>query len=233
MTSTDRGYTVIEPSPIRKVIAARMSEAKQAIPHFRMATDFEVDALVRLRADLNQRDREHKLSLNDFLIKAAALALMEVPAVNAQWQDGKIWRFHQADISVVTALADGLSTPIVRNCQAKSVYDISLEMKQLAARAALNQLRLDEIAGGTFSISNLGMFDVDSFDAIINSPQCAILAVGAAKPRLVASPDGTPRVATVIRSTLSADHRALDGATCAAFMSAVRKALQEPKRLLD
>lgn len=233
MASTESGYTVIDPSPIRKVIAARMSEAKQTIPHFRMATDIEVDALVGFRADLNRRDPERKLSLNDFLIKAVALALIEVPAVNAQWQDGKIWRFQQADVSVVTALPDGLSTPIIRNTQAKSVYAISREVRELAARAGRNQLRLDEIAGGTFSISNLGMFDVDSFDAIINAPQCAILAVGAAKPRLVASPDGTPRVATVIRATLSADHRALDGATCAAFMSAMREALQKPERLLD
>jgi pyruvate dehydrogenase E2 component (dihydrolipoamide acetyltransferase) len=233
MANTDSGYTVIEPSPIRKVIAARMTEARRTIPHFRMAADLEVDALVRLRTELNQRDRERKLSLNDFLIKAAALALMEVPAVNAQWRDGEIWRFHQADVSVVTALSDGLSTPIVRNCQTKSVYDISRDFKELAARAARSQLRLDEIAGGTFSISNLGMFDVDSFDAIINAPQCAILAIGSAKPRFAVSPDGAPCVASVIRATLSADHRALDGATCAAFMSAIRKALQHPERLLD
>lgn len=229
---TEPGYTVVELSAIRKVIAARMTEAKQTIPHFRITAEFEVDRLVALRADLNQRHPDRKLSLNDFLIKAAALALAEVPAVNAQWRDGKIWQFRQVDISVVTALADGLSTPIVRNCQERSIHEISADVKKLAERAVRNQLKMDEIAGGTFSISNLGMFDVDAFDAIINAPQCAILAVGAVKPRPVASDDGMLRVANVLKATLSADHRALDGSTCAAFMSVLRAALAKPECLL-
>jgi pyruvate dehydrogenase E2 component (dihydrolipoamide acetyltransferase) len=233
MDHAEQTHTVVELSPIRRVIAARMTEAKRAIPHFRLAADFEIDRLVALRAELNRAEPARKLSLNDFIIKAAALALTEVPAVNAQWQDGRILRFRQADISVVTALPDGLSTPIVRNCQAKSVHDIAAEVKRLAGRAARNQLRMDEIAGGTFSISNLGMFEVESFDAIINAPQCAILAVGAAKLRPVVSDDGTLRVATVLKATLSADHRALDGSTCGAFMTAMRYALGRPERLLE
>lgn len=226
-------YVVASPSPLRKIIAARMTEVKQAVPHFRLVADVEVDALLDVLAELRKRRPDAGLSLNDLLVKAAASALMDEPAVNIQWVDGRIHQYRAADVSVVTAIPGGLATPIVRRAQSKSIWDISKEVKSLVARAAAGALKMDEVLGGTFSISNLGMYGVDQFDAIINSPQCAILAVGCAKPRMVVSPDRQARVATVLRITLSVDHRALDGASAAAFLSMLRRRLEEPQYLLD
>lgn len=222
-------YSVTPLSPLRKIIAARMVEAKRAIPHFRVGMDVEVDALMQLRRDLRNRGPESEVSLNDLLIKACAAALMAVPEVNIQLVDNEIRQYRTADISVVTALeGGGLSTPIVQSAQSKSVWEIACEVKSLTTRAARNVLRMDEIFGGSFSISNLGRYGVDEFDAIINSPQCAILAIARARPRLVASDDGATRVATVLRATLSVDHRALDGAIAARFLSAFRDQAQQP-----
>jgi pyruvate dehydrogenase E2 component (dihydrolipoamide acetyltransferase) len=221
-------YFVRPLSPMRKVIAARMSEAKRTIPHFRLMAEIEVDALLAQRTELNQSCAGGGLSLNDLLIKACAQALMEVPEVNVQWADNELHEFASADISIVTAVEGGLATPIVRNAEGKSVWQISSEVKALAARASRNELRMHEVLGGSFSISNLGMYGVDEFDAVINPPQCAILAVGAARSRCVVSPDLKPRVATVMRATLSADHRAIDGVVGARFLAALKGRIETP-----
>ena len=224
-------YLVRALSPMRKVIAARMSEAKRTIPHFRLKADIEVDALLARRAALRQMRPDLPLSLNDLLIKACAQALMDVPEVNVQWAENELHQFGSADISVVTAVDGGLVTPIVRGAQARSVWQIASEVKDLAARAARNQLKMPEIVGGSFSLSNLGMHGVDEFDAVINPPQCAILAIGAARARCVVSAEREPRVATVMRVTLSADHRAIDGVGGARFLAALKRRIESPREI--
>jgi pyruvate dehydrogenase E2 component (dihydrolipoamide acetyltransferase) len=221
-------YSVLPLTPLRKVIAARMTEAKQTIPHFRLVADLEVDALLELRRDLRAAHPERDLSINDLLIKACAMALIDSPALNIQWVEGELRQYRTADISIVTALEGGLSTPILRSAETKSVWEIAREVRELGARAACNALKLDEVFGGTFSISNLGMYGVDQFDAIINPPQCAILAVGRARPRYVPMHGGGARSATQMRVTLSVDHRAVDGVTAAKFLSALRERIEHP-----
>lgn len=218
-------------TPLRRTIAARMVEAKRTIPHFRLSADVELDALRALRVELKARQPEAGPTLNDLLIKACAAALMEVPAVNIQWADTEIHRYRSADISVVMALEGGVSTPIVRNADEKSIWSIAREVADLASRAARNELRMSQILGGSFTLSNLGMYGVDQFDAIINMPQCAILAVGAAKPRLVVDEAGNMRVARVARMTLAVDHRAIDGVTAAGFLDALTRRLEQPREL--
>lgn len=225
----DEAYTLTELSPMRKVIAARMSDAKRTIPHFRVTADIEMDALVKLRRDLQQAG--HEVSLNDLLVKACALALVEVPSVNVQWAEDGIHQFRTADISIVTAVAGGLSTPIIRNADSKSVLQIASELRELVQRAGRNALKLHEIQGGSFSISNLGMYGVDQFDAIVNPPQCAILAIGSAKPQAVVGADGQIRVASVLRATLSVDHRAIDGVAAATFLGVLRRHVQRSEPL--
>jgi pyruvate dehydrogenase E2 component (dihydrolipoamide acetyltransferase) len=224
-------YVVRPLSPMRRIIAARMSEAKRTIPHFRLTADIEVDALLARRRELREARPGTALSLNDLLIKACAQALMEVPEVNVQWVEDELRQFASADISIVTAVEGGLATPIVRKAQAKSVWEISAEAKELAARATRNELRMDEILGGSFSISNLGMYGVDQFDAVINPPQCAILAIGTATARGVASRNLEPCVATVMRVTLSADHRAIDGVAGARFLAALKGRIEAPLKI--
>lgn len=228
MTSVRRSL-----SPIRKIIAARMTEAKRSIPHFRLISDIEIDALLALRAEANAARGTDKLSVNDFLIKASALALIENPRVNVQWAETAIDEFSTADISVVVSIDGGLATPIVRRAEDKSVTEISQEMRVLAERAARGALKMDEVVGGTFSISNLGKFGVEQFDAIINPPQCAILAVGAARKRQVIDSEGSVRIAAVMRTTLSVDHRAIDGAVAARFLSSLRSHIEAPQTLVD
>jgi len=224
-------YTVVPLTPLRKIIAARMTEATRTIPHYRASIDIEIDALIKLRGELKEQRPAANLSLNDLFIKACAAALMDTPAVNIQWVDNRIHQFRSADISIVTAIEGGLATPILRNADTKSVWEISSEVKALSARAAKGALKMGEILGGSFSISNLGMFGVDEFDAIINPPQCAILAIGAARPRIIVSEDKESRSATVLRVTLSADHRAIDGAVSAVFLSAFRKRIEQPEHM--
>jgi len=228
----NEAYTVEALSPIRKIIATRMVEATRTIPHFRLTVDMEVDALLELRNVLRVSYPDAIPSLNDFLIKASAAALMDAPAINVQWVAGEVHRYRTADISVVTALEGGLSTPIIRNADTKSILDISREVKELAARAAKNSLKMHEIVGGSFSISNLGMYGIDQFDAIISPPQCAILAIGAAKPRVVVTPARQTHIATVLRVTLSLDHRAVDGAVGAAFLAALRRRIEQPEHMI-
>jgi pyruvate dehydrogenase E2 component (dihydrolipoamide acetyltransferase) len=225
----DQGYTITPLSPLRKIIAVRMAEAKRSIPHFRVAADVELGPLLELRKQLTRETPDARISINDLMIKACATALMDSPAVNIQWAEKEIHQYRTADIAVVVAVkSGGLSTPIIRGAGSKSVGEISREVKVLTERAAKNELRMDEILGGSFSISNLGMYGVDQFDAIINPPQCAILAIGAAKPQVVVSPAHDTRIATLARLTLSVDHRAIDGATAAGFLTSLRKRVELP-----
>ena len=224
-------YTVAPLSPMRRVIAARMSEAKRTIPHFRLVAEMELDALIAHRQALLKQRPDRSLSLNDLLIKTCAQALTDVPDVNIQWADQELHRYQSADIAVVTAVKGGLSTPIVRAADCKSVWQIAAEVKELTSRAVRNELRMEEVVGGSFSISNLGMYAVDQFDAIINPPQCAILAVGQGTPRCVVSRGGIVGVATVARVTLSVDHRAIDGVIAAQFLSALKARLESPSDL--
>ncbi|PSH55597.1 2-oxo acid dehydrogenase subunit E2 [Phyllobacterium sophorae] len=218
-------------TPLRKAIAARMTQAKQTIPHFRLVANIEVDALLHWRAASNEVDPTKKISVNDCLIKAVAVSLVNNPGINCQMTGSAIHRFHNADISVVIAVEGGLATPVVRRAEAKSVMEISAEVKDFAERAGRNALKLSEISGGSFSISNLGGYGIEQFDAIINPPQCAILAVGGARPRVVADPLGNTRVATMLTCTLSVDHRAVDGAEASKFLQGLREVISDPNRL--
>ncbi len=225
-------FDVVPLTPLRKVIAARMTEAKQSIPHFRVSVDIAMDNLLALRKDHNAAHSDQKISVNDLIIKACATTLMDYPAVNSQYVDNAIHQYRQADISVVMAVEGGLSTPVIRQADQKSVREIAAQVKDFAARAKAGQLKMDDILGGSFSISNLGMYNIDQFDAIINPPQTAILAIGSAKPMPVIN-NHEIGMATVLRATLSLDHRVLDGATGAQFLNALRGQLENPASLIE
>lgn len=229
----DPEYELIKPSNMRKVIAERMTASKQQVPHFYLTVDCEIDKLLETRKDLNARakDGAFKISVNDMVIKAAAVALMQVPRANAAWSDEGIKLFKAVDISVAVAIEDGLVTPIVRRAEGKGLRRISEEMSDLASRAKAGKLMPEEFQGGTFTISNLGMFGVKHFEAVINQPQGAILAVGAGEPRPVVK-DGELAVATVMSLTLSVDHRALDGAIGAEYLSVLKGLIENPMGLL-
>jgi pyruvate dehydrogenase E2 component (dihydrolipoamide acetyltransferase) len=230
----DAPYEVLPLSNMRKVIAQRMTTSKQDVPHFYLTVDCEIDRLLEARKNLNARakDGEFKISVNDMIIKAAAAALIEVPRANAGWSEEEGVRLYKrADISVAVAIDDGLITPIVRGAEGKGLKAISAEMADLAARARDNKLAPEEFQGGTFSISNLGMYGLKQFDAVINQPQGAILAVGAGEQRPVVH-DGELAVATVMSLTLSVDHRALDGAIGAEYLAALKSLIEEPLGLL-
>jgi len=225
------GYTTRPLSPIRKIIAARMTEAKQSIPHFRLLAEIDVGQLLEIRKRLCEGHPSESLSINDLLVKACAAALMDVPAINVQWCEGQIRQYDTADISVVTALQDGLATPIVRDASSKSVWEIAREIRELIARANRNALRMDEILGGSFSISNLGMYGVDQFDAIINPPQAMIMAIGAGEKRPYVV-DDCLQIATVMTATGSFDHRAIDGADGAQLMKVFKELCEKPLGLV-
>jgi pyruvate dehydrogenase E2 component (dihydrolipoamide acetyltransferase) len=218
-------------SQMRRVIARRLTESKQNVPHFYETIDCEIDELLRIRHVLNEGDKELNLSVNDFVIRAAGLALRQVPAANASWSDDAIILWERADIAMAVALDDGLITPIVRGADLKGLQQIAAETKDLAARARAGKLKLEEFQGGTFSISNLGMYGIREFAAVINPPQGAILAVGQGAPRPVVK-NGELAIATVMSCTLSADHRAVDGAVGAQFLAAFKKLIDEPSRML-
>ncbi len=229
-------HHLVPHTTIRKVIARRLVESKQQIPHYYLTIDCEIDALLKLRADLNAKAPEkgegaYKLSVNDLVIKASAVALRRVPAANAAWSDDGIVMFDAVDISVAVAIPAGLITPIIRNADVKGLATISNEMKGLAARAREGKLKLEEFQGGTFSISNLGMFGIREFAAVINPPQGGILAVGAGEPRPVVK-GGALAIATVMSCTLSGDHRVVDGAVGAEFMAAFKRLVEDPLTLL-
>ena len=220
-------------STMRKVIAQRLQEAKREVPHFYLTVDCEVDALLETRAQLNERSDAYNLSVNDFVIRAAALALRKVPAANASWVDGALRQYQSADVSVAVAIEDGLVTPIVRNADGKGLAEISAEVKELAGRARAKPMGLapEEYQGGTFSVSNLGMYGIKEFAAIINPPQSMILAVGTAEQRPVVK-DGALAVATMMSCTLSVDHRVVDGALGAQFLQAFKGLIEDPLTML-
>ena len=227
-------YRLEPANNMRKTIARRLTEAKQTVPHFYLTVDCELDALLDQRKQLNARGAEsgdYKLSVNDFVIRAVALALRQVPAANASWDQAGILYYEKADVSVAVATPNGLITPVIRDAGAKGLAAISGEMKDLAGRARDGKLKPEEYQGGGFSISNLGMFGVKDFAAIINPPQGCILAVGAGEPRPVVK-DGALAVATVMSCTLSVDHRVVDGAVGAQFLAAFKRLVEEPLTML-
>ncbi len=227
----DAPFEEIKLSNMRKTIAKRLTESKQTVPHFYLSVDVELDNLLAARKGLNAMSDEYKISVNDFVIKACAAALMKVPAANVQFMGDTMRQFKRADISVAVAIEGGLITPVVKGADQKGLRQISDETKDLAKRAHQGKLAPEEYAGGTFSISNMGMMGVKQFDAVINPPQAAILAVGAGEQRPVVK-NGELSVATVMTITLSCDHRAIDGAVGAEFLAAVKMFLQEPSAML-
>jgi pyruvate dehydrogenase E2 component (dihydrolipoamide acetyltransferase) len=229
-------HHIVPHTTMRKVIARRITEAKQQIPHFYLTIDCEIDQLLKLRADLNAKapdkgEGAYKLSVNDFVIRASALALRKVPAANAAWSDEGTVMFDAVDISVAVAIPGGLITPVVRNAEAKGLAAISTEMKTLAGKAREGKLKPEEYQGGTFSISNLGMFGIKDFAAVINPPQGAILAVGAGEQHPVVK-NGALAIATIMSCTLSVDHRVVDGAIGAEFLAAFKKLVEDPLSML-
>jgi pyruvate dehydrogenase E2 component (dihydrolipoamide acetyltransferase) len=222
---------VIPNSTLRKTIARRLTEAKQTIPHFYLSVDLELDELLALRVKLNQRAEGFKLSVNDFIIKAAARALRQIPAANASWTDDATLRYGDVDIAVAVAAPAGLVTPVIRHADAKSVVQISADMKALAEKARAGKLMPEDYQGGGFTISNLGMYGIKSFSAIINPPQACILAVGAAEKRPLVKNDQLT-VATLCTVTLSVDHRAVDGVVGAEFLGAFKREIEDPLGLL-
>ena len=224
-------YTERPLTAMRRVIARRLTESKQTVPHFYLTVDCEIDELLKFRAELNGKSDAYRISVNDFVIRAAALALRQVPAANASWSDEAILLWDTVDIAVAVALEDGLITPIVKNADRKGLAAIANETKDLAARARAGKLKLEEFQGGTFSISNLGMFGVRDFAAVINPPHGGILAVGAGEQRPIVK-NGALAIATVMSCTLSCDHRAVDGAVGAQFLAAFKKLVEDPLTML-
>ncbi|MDA0366992.1 MAG: pyruvate dehydrogenase complex dihydrolipoamide acetyltransferase [Proteobacteria bacterium] len=227
-------YVEVPNNTMRKVIARRLTESKQLVPHFYMTVDCDIDKLMAMRKELNERgakDAAFKLSVNDFIIRAAALALKKVPSANASWTDAATLRYTSVDISVAVAVANGLITPVVRNADQKGLAEISNEMKDLAGRAHEGKLLPEEYQGGTFSISNLGMYGIKEFAAVINPPQGAILAVGKGEQRPVVK-DGALSIATMMSCTLSCDHRVVDGAIGAELLQAFKGFIEDPVTML-
>ena len=229
-----REYTEMPLDGMRKTIAARLTEAKQTIPHFYLRRDIQLDALMKFRGQLNKQleARGVKLSVNDFIIKACALALQAVPDANAVWAGDRILKLKPSDVAVAVAIEGGLFTPVLRDSEMKSLSALSAEMKDLAARARDRKLAPQEYQGGSFAISNLGMFGIDNFDAVINPPHGAILAVGSGVKKPVVGADGELAVATVMSVTLSVDHRVIDGALGAQLLAAIKENLENPMVML-
>lgn len=221
----------LEPlSGMRKTIARRLTESKQTVPHFYLTIDTEIDELLSLRKRLNDKS-EAKISVNDFVIRAVALALKKVPAANASYDDSGMLFYEHADISVAVATPNGLITPIIKAAEGKGLTQIAGEMKDLAVRARDGKLKPEEYQGGTFSVSNLGMYGIKHFDAVINPPQGCILAIGAGEQRPVVK-NGQIVPATIMTCTLSVDHRAVDGAVGAEFLQAFKGFIDDPLTML-
>ena len=229
-----REYEEMKLDGMRKTIAARLGEAKQTIPHFYLRRDIQLDALLKFRSTLNKQleARGVKLSVNDFIIKACALALQQVPDANAVWAGDRILKLKPSDVAVAVAIEGGLFTPVLRDAEQKSLSALSAQMKDLATRARDRKLSPEEYQGGSFAISNLGMFGIDNFDAVINPPHGAILAVGAGVKKPVVNADGELAVATVMSVTLSVDHRVIDGALGAELLTAIKDNLENPVAML-
>ena len=240
--STDQGIAMYEGRTfeevkldgMRKTIAARLTEAKQSVPHFYLRRDIELDALLKFRAEINAtlEPRGIKLSVNDFIIKACALALQQVPEANAVWAGDRTLKMERSDVAVAVAIEGGLFTPVLQDADQKSLSALSTQMKDMASRARDRKLAPHEYQGGSFAISNLGMFGIDNFDAIINPPHSAILAVGAGAKKPVVGADGELKVATVMSTTMSVDHRVIDGALGANLLNAIKHNLENPVGML-
>ena len=230
----DRAYTEVALDGMRRTIAARLTEAKQTIPHFYLRRSVRLDALMTFREQLNKglESRGVKLSVNDFIIKACALALQAVPDANAVWAGDRILKLKPSDVAVAVAVEGGLFTPVLRDADKKTLSQLSAEMKDLAARAKTKKLAPHEYQGGSFAISNLGMMGIENFDAVINPPHGAILAVGAGIKTPVVLKDGTIGVANVMSMTLSVDHRVIDGVLAAEFLKVVVELLENPIAML-
>ncbi|MEK7801357.1 MAG: pyruvate dehydrogenase complex dihydrolipoamide acetyltransferase [Pseudomonadota bacterium] len=225
-------YTEIPNNNIKKVVARRLTEAKQTIPHFYLTVDCVLDNLMVARQVMNDAaDGAYKLSVNDFIIKANAMALKAYPPANTSWTDAAILQYQHADISIAVATPNGLITPIIKKAETKSLSEISIEMKDLAKRAKDGKLKPEEFQGGTFSISNLGMFGVKDFQAIVNPPQSCIMAVGAGEQRAVVE-NGAVVIRTVMSVTLSTDHRSVDGAVGAEYLQHFKRFIENPVMML-
>ncbi|WP_339045679.1 pyruvate dehydrogenase complex dihydrolipoamide acetyltransferase [Candidatus Mesenet endosymbiont of Agriotes lineatus] len=220
---------IIEISSMRQVIAQRLLEAKQTIPHFYLTIDCQIDKLLKLREEINSSGS--KITINDFIIKAVALSMEKFPEVNASWAGDKILKYSTVDISVAVALEDGLITPIVKNANQKNISAISREVKELISRAKSGKLKPEEFQGGGFTISNLGMFGIKQFSAIINPPQSCIMSVGASEKRPVVV-DNKIEIANIVSITLSVDHRTVDGALAARFLSIFKSYIEAPLQML-
>ena len=231
-------HKLVPHSSMRKVIAKRLTEARATIPQFYVSMDIEIDAMIALLAQLNAKSPPkdapgaYLVTINDMVIKAAAATLRKVPAVNASWTDDAMVLYDDVDISVAVSIPDGLITPIIRHADHKGLATISREMKDMAGRARAGKLKPEEFQGGGFSISNMGMFGVSAFTAIINPPQAAILAVAAGKKRPIVNAAGELAVATVMTCTLSVDHRVADGALGATWMRTFKQVVEDPLSLL-
>ena len=231
---SDREFKEIPLSSMRRTVATRLTEAKQNVPHFYLRKEIVIDELLQVRARINAHlaEKSNKLSINDFIIKACALALQTVPMANAVWAEDKILQLKSSDIAVAVSVEDGLFTPVIRDADVKSLSNLSKEMKELAEKARSKKLMPNEYQGGSFSISNLGMFGVDNFDAVINPPHGAILAVGRGVKKPVVNENETITVANVMSLTLSADHRVIDGALGAELLQSISKYLGDPVLML-
>eukprot|EP00178_Gracilaria_changii_P028081 TRINITY_DN953_c0_g1_i1.p2 TRINITY_DN953_c0_g1~~TRINITY_DN953_c0_g1_i1.p2 ORF type:complete len:234 (-),score=41.43 TRINITY_DN953_c0_g1_i1:3036-3737(-) len=229
-------YTDVEVSKYKRVTAERLLQSKQTIPHYYLTVECTVDKMLQLRGAINAKAKEgeYKISVNDFVVKAAAAALRKVPEVNSQWMGDKIRTYHAADISIAVQTEQGLITPIVKDADRKGLKEISNDVKQLAAKARDNALTPEEFMGGTFTISNLGMFGVSNFSAIVNPPQAAILAVGNSEQKVV--PDESSLngfgTKTVMSVTLSCDHRVVDGAVGAQWLAFFKSCLEDPVNII-
>jgi pyruvate dehydrogenase E2 component (dihydrolipoamide acetyltransferase) len=229
-----RAFEEIKLDGMRKTIAARLTEAKQTIPHFYLRRDIRLDALLKFRGELNRQleARGVKLSVNDFIIKACAMALQQVPKANAVWAGDRVLQLEPSDVAVAVAIEGGLFTPVLKDAHMKSLSALSAEMKDLAKRARDRKLAPHEYQGGAFAVSNLGMYGIDNFDAVINPPHGGILAVGSGVKKPVVDADGAVTTATVMSATLSVDHRVIDGALGAELLQAIVDGLENPIALL-
>ena len=230
----DRAFTEVPLDGMRRTVAARLTEAKQTIPHFYLRREVRLDALMAFREQLNKglEARGVKLSVNDFIIKASAIALQAVPGANRVWAGDRMLQLTPSDVAVAVAVEGGLFTPVLRDAETKTLSALSAEMKDLAARAKSKKLAPHEYQGGSFAISNLGMMGIENFDAVINPPHGSILAVGAGIKKPVVQADGSIGVATVMSMTLSVDHRVIDGALGAEFLKVIVECLENPISML-
>ena len=224
---TSSKYEIAEPSSIRKIIAERTTQTKNTVPHFYLSIESKVDNLLKLRKIINEQDLNNKISINDILVKALAIAQHNNPETNVSWFDGKIIRYSSVDVSIAVALTDGLITPIIKDANLKGLLEISKEIKILAKKAKEGKLTPEEYTGGTISISNLGMYGINEFAAIINPPQSSILAVGSIQ-KLPRMEDKEIKIANILKSTLSADHRVLDGAVAAKLLKDFHDIIENP-----